>query len=158
SDFTATIDWGDGTTSTGTVSLGTNSGGAGTPVEMVVTGTHTYTPDVKDGTLSIRVTIFEGDTVVAVGPAYVNISSDPGSPAPPPITVAPPPVSTPLPVNPGGPMIPAPQPSGPGSTPVDSPGNEQVGPIALNVPPGPTAFTNAADSLFSSRFESHSSG
>jgi hypothetical protein len=72
SDFTATIDWGDGTTDTGTV-----SGGSGA---FTVSGTHTYS---DEGTFTVRValaddapgtasatatttaTVSEGDTLAA---------------------------------------------------------------------------------------------
>ncbi len=60
--YTATIDWGDGTTTPGTISL------AGTT--FTVAGAHTYD---QEGTPSVTVTIRDaaGNTVVAVAPAAV---------------------------------------------------------------------------------------
>lgn len=64
SDFTATIDWGDGTSSTGTI-----SGGSGT---FTVKGSHAY---LEEGTLSLKVTVVEnsstGNTVSATAAATV---------------------------------------------------------------------------------------
>jgi hypothetical protein len=48
-DFTASIDWGDGTTTAGTV---TQPGGVGTP--FTVSGTHTY---AEDGSTAVHVTV-----------------------------------------------------------------------------------------------------
>jgi hypothetical protein len=73
SDFTATIAWGDGTSSTGTI---TQPGGVGTP--FAVAGTHTY---VSEGTYPVSVAIVDvgGSTtsatatvVVAEAPITVN--------------------------------------------------------------------------------------
>src|SRR5262249_25251873 len=51
-DFTATIDWGSGPTSTGTITAA--SGGGNSPGTFNVTGTHTYS---QGGTFPIHVTI-----------------------------------------------------------------------------------------------------
>ncbi|HWB13519.1 MAG TPA: DUF4214 domain-containing protein [Pirellulales bacterium] len=79
SDFTATIDWGDGTTDTGVV-----TGGAG--ADLTVSGTHSYTgegtftatvvladdsPGTATATATTTATVAEGDTLAAVGPAAV---------------------------------------------------------------------------------------
>jgi IPT/TIG domain len=71
SDFSATIAWGDGTTSTGTVAAGTSGG-------FVVSGTHTYT---STGSFKASVTISDigGSSAVANDTATVN-------PAPPTVT------------------------------------------------------------------------
>jgi hypothetical protein len=82
-NFTATIDWGDGTTSTGTVAADPNGG-------FDVTGTHTYSADEPDGLLDhdqtgtthflIRVVITDSTTsaqATALGLATVA--------APPPV-------------------------------------------------------------------------
>jgi hypothetical protein len=58
SDFTASIVWGDGTTTTGTV-----TGGAG---NFTVSGTHTY---AEDGSLSLNVTLSENSPGTATGSA-----------------------------------------------------------------------------------------
>ena len=68
SDFTATIVWGDGTTTTGTI---TNAGGT-----FTVSGTHTYT---GSGTFGVTVTLADGapgtDSAVAHSTATVSASS-----------------------------------------------------------------------------------
>ncbi len=70
SDFTAMIDWGDGTTSTGTV-----SGGSGSP--LVVKGTHTY---AIAGAVTVKTALTD-----ALGTAHV-IASGMILVAPPPLT------------------------------------------------------------------------
>jgi PKD repeat protein len=74
SDYTATIAWGDGTNSTGTVS--TSSGGS-----FAVTGSHTY---ASSGVYQTTVTIsnVRGATTTAVSGA--DVTSSPAPPAPPP--------------------------------------------------------------------------
>ena len=64
SDFSATIAWGDGTSSSGTVTAG-NTGG------FVVSGTHTY---ASTGTFKTTVSIMDvgGSTATACGTATVN--------------------------------------------------------------------------------------
>jgi hypothetical protein len=52
-DFSATIDWGDGTTSAGSVSLSSASSGGSTP-QFVVSGSHTYH---DEGHFNVQVTI-----------------------------------------------------------------------------------------------------
>ena len=66
SDFTASIDWGDGTTATGTVS---SSGGSYT-----VTGSHTYT---APGTDNVHVTLSDDapGTATATANSTVNVSA-----------------------------------------------------------------------------------
>jgi PKD repeat protein len=66
SDFTATIDWGDGTTESGTV-----SGSAGS---FTVTGTHTYADEIASGIYLVTVT--EIDANFTIGPVgnFVNVS------------------------------------------------------------------------------------
>lgn len=61
-DFSATIDWGDGTTTTGTVA---GAGGA-----FTVTGSHTY---AEEGTYTVKVTVTDdgGSTTSATGTAKV---------------------------------------------------------------------------------------
>src|SRR5262249_40170084 len=54
-DFTATIDWGDGTSSQGTITQEPIS----FPFTMTVSGTHTY---VGEGTYSVTVTVDNSDT------------------------------------------------------------------------------------------------
>jgi hypothetical protein len=66
SNFTALIAWGDGTTSSGTI---TQPGGAGTA--FVVSGTHTYAA-VGDYTTAISVTSATGATVALAGAAAVT--------------------------------------------------------------------------------------
>jgi hypothetical protein len=64
SDFTATIDWGDGTTTTGTV-----AGSAGSP--YTVTGSHTYT---EEGTFTTKVILSDAPgtaTATATGTATI---------------------------------------------------------------------------------------
>jgi hypothetical protein len=63
SDFSATIDWGDKTTSTGTIAAGTSGG-------FTVSGTHTYT---EEGTNAVKVTIKDvgGATTTANSTANV---------------------------------------------------------------------------------------
>ncbi|HXA33178.1 MAG TPA: hypothetical protein VNV87_13030, partial [Acidimicrobiales bacterium] len=81
SDFTATIAWGDGTTSVGTI-----SGAGGT---FTVSGTHTYT---GSGTSGVTVTLADGppgtDSAVAHATATVTATTPtttpPTSPASPP--------------------------------------------------------------------------
>ncbi len=75
-NYTATIDWGDGTTSAGTVSL---NGGS-----FVVTGTHTYAnPGNYTATTSIANTV-DGRTVSTKSPA--TILSGPVNPTPGSVT------------------------------------------------------------------------
>jgi hypothetical protein len=68
SQFSATIDWGDGTTTSGTVSP---PAGYGDP--YTVTGTHTY---ATQGTYTTHITVFQGwpgyDKATATGTATVN--------------------------------------------------------------------------------------
>src|SRR5262249_6851045 len=66
-DFTATIDWGDGTTTTGTV-----TGGAGT---FTVSGSHTYT---SSGTKSLSVTLADDapGTAQATAHSTASVSGD----------------------------------------------------------------------------------
>ena len=75
SDFTAKIAWGDGTTSSGTVTAGTSGG-------FVVSGTHTY---ASTGSFTTTVSIADvgGSTGTATGTATVN------APAPTVTQVAP---------------------------------------------------------------------
>jgi hypothetical protein len=145
SDFTATIDWGDGTTSTGVVSMGTPSDGVGTPPEMIVTGTHTYD---RGASYEVHVTITDGNTLVATGVA--NVLVEPSDPLPPivaPITVVDPPVAVP----PGG-GSPAPI-----VTPITH-GTTTNGGNGLVVPAGPVALSNGDASLFSAKLEHKSAG
>jgi uncharacterized protein (TIGR03118 family) len=65
SDFTATIDWGDGQTSAGTVAADTNGG-------FIVSGSHTYT-DV--GSSAVHVTITDTNTTNDPGGSTVTTSS-----------------------------------------------------------------------------------
>src|SRR5262249_8440059 len=58
SDFTATIDWGDGTITPGTV-----TGGGGF---FTVTGTHTYTDEIQGGIYGVTVT--EPEANLPIGP------------------------------------------------------------------------------------------
>ncbi len=58
-DFTSTIDWGDGTTSVGTLTV--TQGSAGVPTTGIVTGTHLYRPDQAD-TVTITVIDSEGES------------------------------------------------------------------------------------------------
>lgn len=63
SNFTATVDWGDGTTDTsggGNVSI-TGSGGT-----FTISGTHTYIDEISNGT--INVTVSEPDANFTIGP------------------------------------------------------------------------------------------
>src|SRR5262249_32749594 len=62
SDFTATIEWGDGTTGLGTI---TQPGGVGTP--FVVTGNHTY---LHDGSYTIK-TVVIGSSISGTATAVV---------------------------------------------------------------------------------------
>ncbi|HEX5446523.1 MAG TPA: DUF4214 domain-containing protein, partial [Pirellulales bacterium] len=64
SDYTASIDWGDGSTTSGSVAANGNGG-------FKVTGTHTY---LEEGTDSIRVSISDvgGSTVLALSTAQVS--------------------------------------------------------------------------------------
>jgi hypothetical protein len=64
-DFTATITWGDGATSTGTVSA------TGTAGQFVVTGTHTYA-EAGGHTTSVAVTDVDGSSVSLPGTATVS--------------------------------------------------------------------------------------
>ena len=64
-DFTATIDWGDGTTSAGTV-----SGGSGT---FGVAGTHTYAADGHD-TISVTLTDDPPGTATATSAANIGLA------------------------------------------------------------------------------------
>jgi len=66
SDFTATIDWGDGTTTAGTV-----SGGGGT---FTVSGTHTY---ATSGTFNVVVTLTDDPpgTATATTTSTANVSA-----------------------------------------------------------------------------------
>jgi hypothetical protein len=57
-DFTATVDWGDGTTTTGTV---TGAGG-----NFTVSGSHTYVDELVGG--AINVTVSEPDANFTIGP------------------------------------------------------------------------------------------
>ncbi len=80
SEFIATIDWGDGTTTPGTI---TGSGG-----NFTVLGTHTYTNVIVNGSYQVTMTEPNLSTLftLTVG-ASVNISA--GSVTPPAVTVAP---------------------------------------------------------------------
>lgn len=64
SDFTATIEWGDGTTTTGTVATVPTGG-------FNVSGSHTYAED-GNFTVSVKVTDVGGSTVVATGTATIT--------------------------------------------------------------------------------------
>ncbi len=64
SDFTATVDWGDGTTTAGTV-----SGGSGT---FSVAGTHTYAANAHD-TISVTLTDDAPGTATATATSAANI-------------------------------------------------------------------------------------
>jgi hypothetical protein len=66
-DFTATINWGDGQSSSGTV-------GAGTAGGFVVSGTHTYT-DEGNHTVSVSITDVGGATATATGSAGIADAS-----------------------------------------------------------------------------------
>ena len=66
-DFTATISWGDGNTSAGTVTQLTNSG---TSTRFQVTGTNTY-PAPSIYTVSIQVQDFSNDSATITSTAYV---------------------------------------------------------------------------------------
>jgi hypothetical protein len=58
----ALINWGDGTTSLGTITPG--GGGSGFPMQFSVTGTHTYAQDSYDqpnGQYAITVTVTDTD-------------------------------------------------------------------------------------------------
>jgi hypothetical protein len=80
-DFTATIDWGDGTTTAGVVSNGSAAG------DYVVTGTHQYTDELSSPTIALLnvtisepglgsnssgniVTITEADTLTMTGSSF----------------------------------------------------------------------------------------
>jgi hypothetical protein len=67
SDFAATIDWGDGTTGTGTVSGGNGS--------FTVTGSHTY---ADDGSLAVKVTLTQttGGTASAKANSTANVTEN----------------------------------------------------------------------------------
>jgi hypothetical protein len=67
-DFTATIDWGDGVTTTGTV-----SGGSG--ANLTVTGDHTYT---EDGSFAVLVTLADDapGTASAMATTTANVAED----------------------------------------------------------------------------------
>src|SRR5262249_48748625 len=66
SDYTATIDWGDGGTSSGDIS------GSGS---FIVTGSHTY---AEEGTYALTVTIYDqgGASATATGPLVWHSVSD----------------------------------------------------------------------------------
>src|SRR3954447_20944337 len=66
-DFTATIDWGDGTTSPGTIS---QPGGPGTT--FVVAGTHTY---ARPGTSAVVVSILDVGGSKTTATATVNVAA-----------------------------------------------------------------------------------
>jgi uncharacterized repeat protein (TIGR03803 family) len=63
-DFTASIDWGDGTTSTGTVGLGSNG-------VFTVSGTHTYSA----GTYTLRVTLTNGGTSPGTASVQIQVAN-----------------------------------------------------------------------------------
>jgi hypothetical protein len=63
SDFTATITWGDGATSTGTVAVGTSGG-------FTVSGTHTYAEEGTDN-ISVKIKDVGGATATASSTAKV---------------------------------------------------------------------------------------
>lgn len=69
SNYTATIDWGDGTTSTGTIAA--NSGGSG----FTVTGSHTYLAPGND-TLKITISATGGVSTQAVTTATVGSATE----------------------------------------------------------------------------------
>ena len=67
STLTATINWGDGTTSAGTV-----SGSAGT---YTISGTHTYTQDGHP-TITVSAALTGGSSSIATGAATANVAND----------------------------------------------------------------------------------
>ena len=75
--FTATVDWGDGTTSAGAVAAGDGGG-------FRVTGTHVY---VADGPRAVAVAIQDGGGASATASTTIEVSAPPsggGGPPPPP--------------------------------------------------------------------------
>jgi HYR domain len=91
SDFTATFDWGDGTTSSGMVSGGGNGFGSGQPETFTVSGSHTYTTaDRHFFTVTLTDDAPGGTTATSSGTVYVGatlgIVVDPtAGTAPPPV-------------------------------------------------------------------------
>jgi hypothetical protein len=82
-DYTATINWGDGTSTTaGTVSA---SGGG-----FAVSGSHTYASGGTYAT-SVKITDVQGATATATSTATVAAAAPPPRPAPPALAVASPP-------------------------------------------------------------------
>jgi hypothetical protein len=69
SDFTATIDWGDGTTSAGIV-------GGGTAGKYTVKGSHDYT---SSGTFAVNVTLMDDDAGTATATAGSSANIAPGN-------------------------------------------------------------------------------
>ncbi len=86
SDYTATINWGDGTTSAGTI---TSVAGGG----FAVTGSHTYANGGAYPT-SVAITDVGGATATATSTANVAAAPPPPSSAPTLVTISPPTVIT----------------------------------------------------------------
>jgi hypothetical protein len=81
SDYTATINWGDGTASAGTV--GSAAGGG-----FTVTGSHTY---ANGGTYTTSITITDVGGATATATSTVTVAGALGSPAPPTVLATAPP-------------------------------------------------------------------
>jgi uncharacterized protein (TIGR03118 family) len=77
-DFTATIDWGDGSPTTGGTVISTQGG------TFLVMGDHTYT---EDGTQTIKVTISDGTNTISAT-SKVTVADAPLSAAAVPVSVA----------------------------------------------------------------------
>ena len=75
-DFTATIDWGDGSTSAGTITPGSLSGPNG--VSFNVAGTHTYT-QVAGGTFAVTVTVSDSGGASRVLTTTVGVAGLPAA-------------------------------------------------------------------------------
>jgi hypothetical protein len=91
SDFTATIDWGDGTTSSGIVSGGGSGFGSGQAETFTVSGSHTYTTaDRHFFTVTLTDDAPGGTTATSSGTVYVGATL--GIVVDPTAGVGPPPV------------------------------------------------------------------
>ncbi len=83
SDYTATIEWGDGTATAGTVSAASGGG-------FAVSGSHTYASGGTYAT-SVKITDVQGASATATSTATVAAAAPPPSPAPPTLAVTSPP-------------------------------------------------------------------
>jgi virginiamycin B lyase len=131
-DFSATIDWGDGSSSAGTITAG--PGGV-----FAISGSHTY---AAAGTFPIVVTIQDGRTGEAltadtsasitvppgftVGPGGTLVPDDP-TVTPIDIVIAPPQALNSGPVAPSATVVPATTTPTPAATPATAPGPETLG-------------------------------